>query len=154
MASEIGIGTVTLTWDQQDRALNYIISRNGIVIAHTEETTYVDEVLTEYYYTYCVVAEYSHGNSVPECIIVKSELGLDENTSEFSIYPNPVNGTLFVNGGNTEYSYAMYNGMGQIVANGTAMGTAQINVDGLTKGVYFLRLTTGTQVLVEKVVVK
>ena len=154
LTSEIGMGTVTLTWDEQDRALNYIISRNGIVIAHTEEPTYVDEVLTEYYYTYCVVAEYSHGNSVPECIIVKSELGLDENTSEFSIYPNPVNGTLFVNGGNTEYSYAMYNGMGQIVANGTAMGTAQINVDGLTKGVYFLRLTTGTQVLVEKVVVK
>jgi hypothetical protein len=44
--------------------------------------------------------------------------------------------------------------MGQVVANGTAKGTEQISVDGMTKGIYFLRLTSGTQVLVEKVVVK
>ena len=152
--AEIGIGTVTLTWDEQERALNYIIIRNGIEIAQTEEPTFVDEVFTEFYYTYCIVAEYSHGNSIPDCIVVKSELGVDENQAEFSIYPNPVNGTLFVNGGNAEYSYAMYNGMGQMVANGTAKGTEQISVESLTKGVYFLRLTSGTQVLVEKVVVK
>ena len=154
LSSEVGIGSITLTWDEQERAINYTISRNGIVIAHTEEPTYVDEVLTEYYYTYCVVAEYTQGSSVPECIIVKSELGVDENTSEFSIYPNPVNGTLFVNGGNSEYSYTMYNGMGQVMVSGTTIGTEQINVDGMTKGIYFLRLTSGTQVLIEKVVVK
>lgn len=152
--AEIGIGTVTLTWDEQDRAISYIISRNGIEIAQTEEPTFVDEVFTEFYYTYCIVAVYSQGNSAPECIVVKSELGVEENEAEFAIYPNPVNGTLFVNGGNAEYSYTMYNGMGQVVANGTAKGTEQISVDGMTKGVYFLRLTSGTQVLVEKVVVK
>ena len=154
LSAEIGIGTVTLTWDAQDQAINYIISRNGIEIAQTAEPTFEDEVFTEYFYTYCVVAEYSHGSSVPECIVVKSELGVEENQAEFSIYPNPVNGTLYVNGGNADYSYAMYNGMGQVVAKGTAKGTEQISVDGMTKGVYFLRLTTGTQVLVEKVVVK
>ena len=152
--AEIGIGTVTLTWDEQDRAISYIISRNGIEIAQTEEPTFVDEVFTEFYYTYCVVAVYSQGASAPECIVVKSELGVEENEAEFAIYPNPVNGTLFVNGGNAEYSYTMYNGMGQVVANGIAKGTEQISVDGMTKGVYFLRLTSGTQVLVEKVVVK
>jgi len=41
-----------------------------------------------------------------------------------------------------------------MVANGNAKGTEQINVNGMAKGVYFLHLTTGTQVLVEKVVVK
>ena len=152
--AEIGIGTVTLTWDEQDRAISYIISRNGIEIAQTEEPTFVDEVFTEFYYTYCVAAVYSQGASAPECIVVKSELGVEENEAEFAIYPNPVNGTLFVNGGNAEYSYTMYNGMGQVVANGTAKGTEQISVDGMTKGIYFLRLTSGTQVLVEKVVVK
>ena len=151
---EIGIGTVTLTWDEPDRAISYIISRNGVEIAQTEEPSYVDEVFNEFFYTYCVVAVYNQGTSAPECVVVKSELGVEENEAEFAIYPNPVNGTLFVNGGNAEYSYAMYNGMGQVVANGTAQGTAQISVDGMTKGVYFLRLTTGTQVLVEKVVVK
>ena len=48
----------------------------------------------------------------------------------------------------------MYNGMGQVVANGNAKGTEQISVEGMTKGIYFLHLTSGTQVLVEKVVVK
>jgi hypothetical protein len=44
--------------------------------------------------------------------------------------------------------------MGQMVVKGTAQGTEQISVDGMTKGVYFLRLTSGTQVHMEKVVVK
>ena len=154
LVSTVGIGTVTLTWDEPENAINYIIIRNGIEIAHTENPTYIDAVLTESYYTYCVVAEYRNGTSFPECIVVKSELGIDENMSEFSIYPNPVNGTLFINGGNAEYSYTMLNGIGQSVANGTAKGIEQINVDGMNKGIYFLHLISGTQVLVEKIVVK
>ena len=154
LTAEVGIGTITLTWDEPDRAINYIISRNGIEIAQTTEPTYVDELFNEYFYTYCVVAEYSGGFSAPECIVVKSELSVEENETEFSIYPNPVNNILYINGGNTEYNYEMYNGMGQMVVNGIAKGTEQISVDGMTKGVYFLRLTSGTQVHMEKVVVK
>ena len=152
--AEIGIGTVTLTWDEQERALNYIIIRNGIEIAQTEEPTFVDEVFTEFYYTYCIVAEYADGFSIPECIVVKTDLGIEENETSFTVYPNPVNNILYINGGNAEYSYMMYNSIGQVVANGSAQGTEQISVDGMTKGIYFLRLANGTQVLVEKVVVK
>ncbi len=154
LTAEIGIGTVTLTWDRQESAINYIISRNGIEIAQTTEPTYVDEVFTEYFYTYCVVAEYTSGNSTPECIVVKSELSIEENPTEFIIYPNPVSNTLHINGGNAEYSYMLYNGMGQVVAQGKAQGAEQISVDGMTQGVYFLHLTSGTQVHVEKVIVK
>ena len=75
-------------------------------------------------------------------------------TSTFDIYPNPVNGILFVNGGNAEYSYEMYNGVGQKVAEGKVTGNTQINVNGMTKGVYFLRLISGTQVRMNKVVVE
>ena len=145
---------MTLTWDPQERATNYIISRNGIEIGQTTEPTYVDEVYTEYFYTYCVVAEYSQGVSTPECVVVKSELGVEEDMAEFSVYPNPVSGTLHIDGGNAEYSYTLFNGMGQVVANGKAKGAEHISVDGLTQGVYFLHLTSGTQVRVEKVVVK
>jgi hypothetical protein len=48
----------------------------------------------------------------------------------------------------------MYNGMGQVMVSGKAQGTEQINVNGMAEGVYFLRLTTGSQVRIEKVVVK
>ena len=154
LAAEVEIGTITLTWDEPEGAINYVISRNGIEIAQTTEPTYVDELFTEILYTYCVVAEYEEGVSAPECIVVKSELGVEEIETEFSVYPNPVNNILFINGGNAEYSYEMYNGMGQVVTKGIAKGTEQISVDGMTKGVYFLRLTSGTQVHMEKVVVK
>ena len=152
--AEVEIGSITLTWDAPDGAVNYIINRNGIEIGQSREPSYTDEVFNEIYFTYCVVAEYADGSSIPECIVVKSDLGIDENETEFAIYPNPVNNVLYINCGNSEYSYMMYNNMGQVVANGNAKGTEQISVDGMTKGIYFLRLTTGTQVLVEKVVVK
>jgi hypothetical protein len=152
--AEVEIGSITLTWDAPDGAVNYIINRNGIEIGQSREPSYTDEVFNEIYFTYCVVAEYADGSSIPECIVVKSDLGIDENETEFAIYPNPVNNVLYINCGNAEYSYMMYNNMGQVVANGNAKGTEQISVDGMTKGIYFLRLTTGTQVLVEKVVVK
>ena len=86
--------------------------------------------------------------------VIADLTSIDENTSAFAIYPNPANSILYINSSNTEFSYVMYNGMGQVVANGNGQGTEQINVEGLTKGVYFIRLTTGTQVRMEKVVVR
>jgi len=154
LTAEVEIGSITLSWDAPEGAINYIIRRNGIEIDQTIEPIYTDEVFTEFFYTYCIVAEYADGFSIPECIVVKSDLSIEENETVFAIYPNPVNNVLYINGGNTEYSYMMYNSVGQVVANGNAKGTEQISVDGLTKGIYFLRITSGTQVLVEKVVVK
>ena len=154
LSAEVEIGSVILTWDPAVGASNYTIFRNGIEIGEVYEATYTDEVFSEIHFTYCVVANYQDGSSFPECIDVKAELSIDENATEFVIYPNPTNNILYVNGGNAEYSYVMYNGMGQVVASGNAQGTEQINVNGMTQGVYFLRLTSGTQVRVEKVVVK
>ena len=154
LTAEVEIGSVKLTWDAPEGAIDYIVNRNGIEIGHTRDPLYTDEVYTEFYYTYCIVAEYADGFSIPECIVVKTDLGIEENETSFTIYPNPVNNILYINGGNAEYSYMMYNSIGQVVANGSAQGVEQISVDGMTKGIYFLRLTSGTQVLVEKVVVK
>ena len=145
---------VTLTWDAPEGAINYIVSRNGIEIGETAETTYFDPVAHDGFYTYGVVAEYPEGVSVPAIVTIEFLDAVEEAECEFHIYPNPVNNTLYINGGNAEYSYVMYNGMGQIVASGIARGTEQISVNGMTSGVYILRLTTGTQVRVEKVVVK
>ena len=155
LQAEASNTSVTLTWDAPEGAINYIISRNGIEIGQTTETTFTDVLASkDGFYTYCVVAEYADGLSVPECVIVEFLDAIEEAETEFAIYPNPVNNTLFINGGNAVYSYEMYNGMGQKVASGNATGNTQINVNDMMKGVYFLRLTTGTQVRVEKVVVK
>lgn len=146
--------SVTLTWDAPAGAIFYVISRNGIEIDNTTDNSYTDMPEANGSYTYCVTAVYDSGVSVPECVIVEFFDAVEENEANFSIYPNPVSGTLYVNGGNAEYTYEMYNGMGQMVASGSTRGNAEINVNDMTKGVYFLRLTSGTQVRIEKVVVK
>ena len=145
--------TVTLTWEAPEGAINYIVMRNGIEIGQTTDTTFVDETALLINYTYCVIAEYEGGQSVPECVTADLT-SLDENDGTFALYPNPTNSILYINGGDTEFTYVMYNGLGQVVANGKAQGTEQISVESLTKGVYFIRLTNGTQVHMEKVVVR
>ncbi len=147
---------VTLTWDQptDGTPINYVIYRNGIEIGGANTTLFVDEVVEWGSYTYCVVAIYATGLSTPACVQVDYFDAVSENEVEFAIYPNPVNSTLFVNGGDAEYSYEMFNGMGQKVAEGKATGNTQISVSSLTKGIYFLRLTSGTQMRMEKVVVE
>ena len=147
---------VELSWTGSEGATAYIIRRNGEEIANQAGTTFA-EVLEDGVYTYSIVATNGSGlYSTPEFITISvGTVGVEEmNVTEFSIYPNPVNSTLNIDGGNAEYSYMMFNGMGQMVANGKAQGTEQINVSDMAKGVYFLRITTGTQVRVEKVVVE
>ena len=147
--------SVTLNWNAPEGAINYIISRNGLEIGQTTETTFTDVIISkDGIYTYCVVAEYAEGTSVPDCVIVEFLDVVGENEAEFAIYPNPVNNTLFINSGNAEFSFEMFNGMGQKVASGNATGSTQISVNDMKKGIYFLRLTTGTQVRVDKVVVE
>ncbi len=147
---------ITLWWSatpMKDEIM-YHIYRNGVEIGQTTETTYTDEVYEEMVYTYCVVAELNGNTSAPACIQIELLDVLEESDVEFSVYPNPVNGTLYVDGGNAEYTYQMFNGMGQKVAEGKASGNTQINVSDMSKGVYFLRLTSGTQISMEKVVVE
>ena len=146
---------ITLNWNTSFKDdILYHVYRNGVEIGQTTETSYTDEVHIEMTYTYCVVAEVNGNLSAPECILIEFVDGIEENEAEFSVYPNPVSNMLNVSCGNADYSFVMYNGMGQIVAIGNGRGTQQINVNDLTKGVYFLRLTSGAQVRVEKVVVE
>lgn len=147
-------GSVTLTWNASADAVEYIVLRNGIPLDFTNETSFVDEAPTADVCTYCVLALDAEENaSMPVCVEVTNVLDVEEAEVEFSIYPNPVNNTLYINGG-SQYSYVMYNGMGQQVAAGEASGSHSINVSSIAQGVYFIRLTNGAQVSVQKVVVK
>ena len=155
LTGELDGHDVILYWNMYSKdEMIYHVYRNGIEIGQTAESTYTDVVYTEMIYTYCVVAELNGNYSTPSCIQIEFLDVVEESDVEFSIYPNPVNSTLYVSGGNAEYIYQMFNGMGQKVAEGKAMGNTQINVSGMAKGVYFLRLTSGTQIRMDKVVVE
>jgi hypothetical protein len=156
LQANVNGNNVNLTWNAPEGATSYLIYRNGEEVGNQTSTTFAD-IVNDGVYTYSVVATDGNGRySAPEYVSVSiGTVGVEESTLEsVSIYPNPVNSMLTIDGGSAEYSYALYNGMGQIVANGKTQGVERVNISDLAKGVYFLRLTTGTQVRVEKVVVE
>ncbi len=147
---------VTLTWTAPEGAIKYTVKCNGVVIGETTETTYVDEIVAydKEITTYSVTAVYAEGESIPVIITVDIPLGIDENEDEFSVYPNPANDVLHVNAGDAEFEYSFYNNLGQLVMSGTVRGSQAINISSLSKGIYFIRLTTGSKTSVERIVVE
>ena len=145
---------ILLDWETEANPIGFIVYRNGIQVGETTETSFTDEVGTEMTYTYCVVAEYEGGSSYPECVQVEFLVGLEDSEKLIAVYPNPASNLLNVNIEDTDFSFILFNGMGQVVAKGDAHGMAQINMENIAKGVYFLNITSGTQARVVKVIVE
>ena len=144
---------VTLTWTPT-QAPHYMIRRNGEEIGITDEPTFTDTV-EDGVFTYCVIAMDDNGNaSTPAFITVNvGMVGVEENDAEIKVYPNPVKNTLILNV-NADYHYGLFNNMGQEVMNGNTYGEQRLNVSELSKGIYVLRITTGTQNLIQKIIVE
>ena len=147
--------TVNLTWEATPDVESFLIKRNDEVIATVTETNY-SEYVEEGIYKYSVFAQIDDQISKPESVMVQVMYDGAEETQEanFSVYPNPTKGVLNINAGNSNFEYSLFNGMGQEVAKGTAQGSQQLHVSDMAKGVYFLRLTSGNQVSIQKVVVE
>ena len=157
LAAEVDGNTVNLTWDASPNATQYKVLREGVELTTQAGTAYTDNNVADGIYNYSVVAmdDNGHSSAASNVSVSVGTVDIEENNVvEFAIYPNPVSNTLYVNGGNADFDYEMFNGMGQVVAKGNANGNMEISVGGMAKGVYFLRLTNGTQVRMEKVVVK
>ncbi|MDD4148636.1 MAG: T9SS type A sorting domain-containing protein [Bacteroidales bacterium] len=80
-------------------------------------------------------------------------------TAEISIYPNPNNGMFNLSFGNVngKVNYQIYNIKGSVIlnkdiqTNGETIEEVSLN---LTSGVYFVRIITATQTIVEKLVIE
>lgn len=89
---------------------------------------------------------YQEGGLDCDAIYDQWHIGVDEipAESEFEIYPNPANGTLFVRTttacqGSAEYQ--IINLIGEIVLSGNIIAeTQQINISNLRNGIYFIKI--------------
>lgn len=74
-------------------------------------------------------------------------------TSEFSVYPNPVSGILSINFQKNVNAIAVYNMVGQEVLSKTSSNSiSQVDMSSLTNGIYMVKVYADNQVNTVKVV--
>ena len=74
-------------------------------------------------------------------------------TNSFSYYPNPVKDVLNISGVESDFSYEIYNFIGQKVGFGDVRsGQNQINMANLVKGNYIIRIISGAEIRTIKVI--
>ena len=154
LAAKDNSGVVTLSWDANQSADEYIIKRDGEQLAVQTETTYTDILTKEGVYTYSVIAKKGSSQSLPAFVTVKvSTVGIDEiQTNDINIYPNPATDVIYVDM-EESFDAIIYNYQGQVVKT-VKVENSQINVSELSYGIYFVEIRTQNNVAVKKVVVE
>jgi endonuclease I len=76
-----------------------------------------------------------------------------EDANHLIIYPNPSNGNFTINNSSKDFSFAIYNLLGQKVLEGTiSNGTTEIN-SNLNKGIYLLKIIDSSKTSIKKIII-
>jgi len=81
----------------------------------------------------------------------------DISESEFTnvnIYPNPSNGLININGLTESTSGTVTNAQGQVIYNGVVAENGLLDMSSQPKGVYFIKLVDGDNMMTQKVILK
>ena len=74
--------------------------------------------------------------------------------SEFTIYPNPVNGKLYIES-EKEINIEISNSFGQIIFQEKISSQKnEIDVSRLVRGIYFVKIITGENSVVRKIILE
>jgi len=119
------------------------------VIGNTASITVTPGATSQYT---CLVSDGTCEAVVSANIIVNScGAGLSESMINASIYPNPTNSSLTIDLANA-FSYELLDARGRLVQFGKGMGKTQLITQGLSAGVYSLRIKVNGQQGVYKVI--
>ena len=151
---EVEETTVTLSWDANTNADEYIIKRDGVEVAVQSETTFT-ETLSKGVYTYSVVARNGKNYSLPAFVVANVDMvSVDEiaTMTDVNVYPNPTTGVINVNI-DTNFDAVIYNYQGQIVMK-LNNNERQIDLSGLAAGIYFVEIRTDDNAVVKKIMLR
>lgn len=82
-------------------------------------------------------------------------IGLDENTIELSVFPNPVNDKLTVSSTENINSIQIISMNGLVVLQKSInQSTAILNVENLKSGTYFVKVITDDNYLFERIIIE
>lgn len=90
-----------------------------------------------------------------ETWMIDVPVGLRENNSDidFSVYPNPCNDKLFIKPSSENYTFEITDITSKIILSQQNKNSSCIDISGLEKGIYFLRILEDTkQVGVKKII--
>lgn len=89
-------------------------------------------------------------------VIMNHVEGVEESDMSFKAYPNPTSSLVTIDAdGAQQFDFEVYNLMGQVVMNGTAIGQkTRIDLGGCPKGVYFVSVKYDGNCVVQKVIVR
>jgi hypothetical protein len=74
------------------------------------------------------------------------------NIVKFTVYPNPVSSVINVGGTNGDTTYRVFAIDGKLVKNGQLNANAQINLEGLTNGMYLLQINSEGRTETKKII--
>ena len=81
------------------------------------------------------------------------DAGINENTLNLKIGPNPVNNTLLINGLNEETPYQLLSLEGKVIQTGTMNHmNAKIDVSELKTGIFLIHIGEGTQKFTKRII--
>ena len=147
-------GEITVVWNAVENADEYIVRRDGEVVSRQASSSFSESVV-DGIVTYTVVAKSGDNYSAPSFIIVNSEYKSGEkvvNIDTVSIYPNPTSGMLYIELDNT-FDAVVYNYQGQVVLR-KYDNYGQIDLTDLNAGIYLVEIRYGSNVRIEKIVIK
>ncbi len=138
VAAEGGSGEYTYSWEPAESLSDPFIADP---IAKPELPT-----------TYKVSVSDGSNTVDGEIFIDIRDLGLGENgLQNIMVYPNPAKSTLNIEG---RCDYRLMNCLGQTIAEGSNESKTQIDLSGISEGIYFLNLSDGSNCRTQKIVIQ
>lgn len=136
-----GNGNYTYLWEPAETLSDPTIS-NPVATPVEAETTYTVNVTD------------GEGNTASASVTVRiSNVGLNESSSQWGIYPNPSKGSFTIETIG-DFSYTLVNSLGQQLMLGKANGKVTIDGTKFGHGVYFIQLNGEQGSSVEKLVIE
>ena len=155
--------TIVLTWNKVEGAASYNVYQgtDTVALATVEDTTYtVSGLKAETEYTFAVTAVNDTVESAKSAEVKVTTLkpeGIEELSSAFNIYPNPVKDELFIATEVNVKEISIYDVYGrQAMRQQVNETTSQqvVNVAGLNSGIYFVKVVTNNGEIVKRFVKK
>ena len=131
-----------LNWNAVDNAIAYKVYRNGNAIATTPNNSYIDANVDQgVTYSYAVQTICTNGQSGLSAT-VSGQTGINDYSSDWSVYPNPATQVLNIQGSNIAEIY-LYSTTGELVRRVAAENElTEINVTDLVRGMYLVKIST------------